>query len=161
MALLGDIFGEKPDIAPYVPTEFGPEQIKALKENISAFPWISQLGDLFQSYMTGAFNKAIPGFSDILAEGGKLTQQMQSTAAEELAGHIPKDVAEEVQRTSAFQNLLSGGGGGMANANAARNYGLTSLDLISKGSQLQEQAPAPSLGSQSQRWTTRRLLCGS
>jgi len=145
--ILSDIFGTKPDIAPYVPTEFGPEQIKALKENIEAFPWINQLGDIFQSYMTDAFNTAIPGFSDILKMGGKLTEQMQSTAAEELSGKIPKDVQEAVQRSSAFQNLMSGGGGAMADANSARNYGLTSLDMIGKGAQLQETA-----GNAAQRW---------
>jgi len=147
MSLLGDIFGDKPEVAPYIPTEFGPEQIKALKENIAAFPWISQLGDIFQSYMTDAFNTAIPGFSDILKMGGKLTQQMESTAGEYLSGKIPQDVQEAVQRSSAFQNLQSGGGGAMAQANTARNFGLTSMDLISKGAQLEQSA-----GNAAQRW---------
>jgi len=145
--ILSDIFGTKPKIAPYIPTEFGPEQIKALKENIAAFPEITKLGNLYQDYMTSAFNEAIPGFSDILATGGALTQKMQATAGEELAGEIPQDVQEQVQRSSAFQNLMSGGGGGMASANTARNFGLTSLDLIGKGAQLQETA-----GNAAQRW---------
>jgi hypothetical protein len=149
--ILSDIFGTKPNIAPYEPTIFSEEQLRALKENINAFPEITKLGDLYQTYMTDAYNRAIPGFSDILATGGKLTQQMQATAGEELAGKIPQDVVDLVNRSSAYQNLMAGtaagGPSGMAMSNTARNLGLTSLDMISKGAELQQTA-----GNAAARW---------
>ncbi len=144
---LEDVFGSTPSVAPYIPTIFGDEQIKALEDNIAAFPDISKLGTQYYDYMMGMMNQAIPGFSNILSQGGALTSQMEGQASQELAGQIPQHVQEQVQRSSAFQNLLSGGGGGMASANTARNYGLTSLDLINQGANL-----ATTAGNAAQRW---------
>lgn len=145
---LGEVFGSKPQIAPYIPTDFSVEQLKAIEEDISAFPQFEQLGSQYYDYMLGMFNKAIPGFSNILDQGGKLTQEMQSTAATELAGKIPQDVADQVFRSSAFKSLESGTAGSpMGNALAPRQLGLTSLDLIQQGGQLDQAA-----GNAAQRW---------
>ena len=145
--ILSSIFGSKPQIADYTSLDFSQEQLDALMGDLAAFPQISALGADFQKSYLDELNTAIPGFSDILAEGGTLTSQMQKIAGTELSGELPPDVAAQVQRTSAFQNLQSGAGGGMANANTARNYGLTSLDLINQGANMAGQA-----GNAAQRW---------
>ncbi len=145
--ILSSIFGSKPQIADYTSLDFSQEQLDALMGDLAAFPQISALGADFQKSYLDELNTAIPGFSDILAEGGTLTKQMESVAGTELSGELPPDVAAQVQRTSAFQNLQSGAGGGMANANTARNYGLTSLDLINQGANMAGQA-----GNAAQRW---------
>jgi hypothetical protein len=145
---LSGIFGKKPQIAEYTPVDLSEEQIKALQGDIEAWPQIQQLGSLYQQYMLGAYEKAIPGFKDILALGGKTTQQMLGVAGEELAGEIPEDVKAAVQRSSAFQSLMGGtAGSGMAGALTARDLGLTSLNLIQQGAQLAGQA-----GNAAQRW---------
>ena len=143
-SILDSIFGSKPQIADYESLDFSQEQLDALMGDLAAFPEISKLGAGFQKSYLDELNTAIPGFSDILAEGGTLTQQMQSIAGTELSGELPPDVAEQVQRSSAFQNLKSGAGGSMASANTARNYGVTSLDLINQGANL--------AGNAAQRW---------
>ena len=143
-SILDSIFGGKPDIADYTDLNFGTEQNLALEDDLAAWGHISQLGSDFQKSYLSELNTAIPGFTDILAEGGTLTKQMESIAGTELSGQLPKDVMEQVQRSSAFQNLLAGGGGSMANANTARNLGLTSLDLISQGAAMS--------GNAAQRW---------
>lgn len=145
---MSDIFGAKPEVAPYIPTEFGEEQLKSITENISAFPEISKLGDLYYTYMMGGMEKAIPGFSDILATGGKLTQAMQAEAAPLIRGELPPDVAEQVARSSAFKSLMAGTAGGpMGTALTARDLGLTSLDLMKQGAAMAGEA-----GNAAQRW---------
>jgi hypothetical protein len=147
--ILSDVFGAKPAVAPYTPTIFSDEQLKALTENLAAMPKISALGTQYYDYMSGAMERAIPGFADILKEGGTLTAKMESVAGQELAGQIPQDVVDQVQRSSAYQSLLSGTSGSqMASANLARNLGLTSLDLIGAGANLQGQA-----GNAAQQWS--------
>ena len=147
MSFLSDVFGSKPQIADYTPVDLSAEQIKAIEGDIAAWPQIADLGNLFQQYMLGQYETAIPGFRDILKMGGQTTQDMLTQADQELKGEIPADVQAQVERSSAYQNLLAGGGGGMASANTARNLGLTSLDLIGQGAQLAGQA-----GNAAQRW---------
>lgn len=132
--VLSEVFGSTPNIIPYTPTILSDEQIKAIKADLDAMPFIKSLGGQYYDYMLGMMNRSIPGFSDILAQGGTLTKTLQSLSAEELAGKIPQDVVDQVTRSSAFQNLGSGLlGGPMGDANTARNLGLTSLDMINQG----------------------------
>jgi hypothetical protein len=146
--ILESIFGSKPEVAPYMPTDLTAEQIAAIMANISAFPDISQLGDLYQTYMTQAFNEAIPGFSDILASGGRVTKEMLAQAEPLLQGQIPEDVKAQVLRSAAYKSLESGTAGSpMAGALTARDLGRTSLDMIMQGEQL-----AGAAGNAAQRW---------
>lgn len=132
--VLSEVFGSTPNIIPYTPTILKDEQLKALKADLDAMPFIKSLGGQYYDYMLGLMNRSIPGFSDILAQGGDLTKSLQSLSAEELAGQIPQDVVDQVTRSSAFQNLGSGLlGGPMGDANTARNLGLTSLDIQDLG----------------------------
>jgi hypothetical protein len=147
---LTEVFGDTPDVAAYRETNLGDEQLRALRENLAAMPDISKLGGQYYDYMLGLLNRSIPGFSDILSQGGALTKKMQGIAADELGGNIPQDVINQVQRSTAFQNLGSGLLGSSAGgANLARNLGLNSLDMIDRGMRTQAGA-----GNAAQQWAT-------
>lgn len=147
---LSPIFGSKPQIADYTPVDMSQEQLDALQGNIAAWPEIQQLGSLYQQYMLDSYEKAIPGFGDILKMGGVTTKEMLGKSEELLKGEIPKDVQEQVQRSSAFQSLIGGtAGSGMAGALTARDLGRTSLDLIGQGADLAGKA-----GNAAQRWAS-------
>src|SRR5947208_4658536 len=150
MATMFDLsFGQKPKVAPYKKVSLYQERTKALQENLKAFPEISKLGDQYQQYMVGQYEKLLPGFRDILKSGGATTQEMLDAAAPLLRGEIPKDVQEQIQRTSAYQSLSAGTAGSpMSRGLTARDLGLTSLNLINQGANLQGQA-----GNAFQRWT--------
>ncbi len=110
------VFGTKPDVAPFKPTNLSDETGKALAGNLANF-------DLMTTYL----DKIAPGFSKALGLG------LENTFSE-LQGHLPKDVAEEIGRTDAFKSLLGGfGGTPMAHALTARDLGLTSLNLTQLG----------------------------
>lgn len=146
--VLSDVFGSKPAVAPYTPTDFSAEQQKSLTENIGAFPDITQLGDLYQQYMLADLNKAMPGFSGLLAEGSATSKEMLDAASPLLRGEIPQDVQDQVYRSSAYQSLMSGTAGSpMSKALTARDLGLTSLGLEQQGAQLAMEG-----GNAAQRW---------
>lgn len=77
---------------------------------------------------------------DIRRQGQNANME-QRVARQYLTGRIPRDVVNQVSRSSAFQ-ALSGGyaGSDAAHANEARNLGLTSIDLQGKGFAGQAQA---------------------
>lgn len=148
--ILSDIFGSKPDVAPFQNVDLGQEQLSSVLDNLKAFQSgdISKLGSMYQNYMTGLFNNLIPNFSSMLKAGGAATGTEISDAQSELEGNLPAGVAAAVQRASAQQNLGSGLlGSPMGGANAARNLGLTSLDMINRGAGLLGEA-----GNAAQRW---------
>jgi len=60
--------------------ELGVGATEGIGSDISAFPKISQLGDLYQSYMTDQMNQVLPGFSDIMKTGAVDTQEMLTAA---------------------------------------------------------------------------------
>lgn len=142
------IHGRKPEVAPFIPTDPLEELQKLLRGEITSWDEITQLSDLFQTYMLGAYEKAIPGFQDILKQGGADTASLLQTAEPLTRGEVPEDVAKEVFRRSAFLALGAGTlGGPMGTALAARNLGLTSLDLINQGANLLNAG-----GNAAQRW---------
>jgi hypothetical protein len=141
--LLSDIFGRKPGVAGWEDVILGDEQLKAIAANLKAFQKgdIQALGDLYQKYMLSQYAGAGLDLKSLISAGGANVAKMLGTAGEELAGMVPKDIQEYVTRLSASQNLGSGlMGGAMGAANWARNLGLTSLDMISKGAGLMGQA---------------------
>jgi hypothetical protein len=110
------VFGTKPGVADYTPTDLGVEAKKATTENLANMPEIEAL-----------LNKILPGYTDMVKEGSKSTLSL-------LRGEVPQDVQDQIRRNSAFQSLSSGfGGSGMSKNLTARDLGLTSLDLIGKG----------------------------
>lgn len=148
-SILSPVFGSKPQVAPYVPTSLTEEQQNAISANITSFPDISKLGQQYQDYLVGEYQKLLPGFSDILKSGGQTTQEMLDQSASLLKGEIPQDVQDQIQRSTAYQSLGAGiSGSPMARALTARDLGTTSLNLINQGANLQAQA-----GNAFQRWT--------
>jgi hypothetical protein len=110
------VFGDKPQVADYVPTDLGTESQKATEANVSNLPGIQALLD-----------KILPGWSDMQKEGSKNTLSL-------LRGEIPQDVQDQLRRNSAYKSFTGGyGGSGMSKALTARDFGLTSLDLMGKG----------------------------
>lgn len=150
--ILSDIFGQKPEVAGYENVNLNEEQLKALLANYSLFqrPELSQLGNLYQQYMLKQFGGAGLDLKGLISQGGDVTKTLLGQAAQEARGQVPQDVIDFTRRQSAFQNLGAGTyGGAMGGANAARNLGLTSLGLISKGAGLLGEA-----GNAAQRWAS-------
>lgn len=143
---LENIFGSKPQVAPYTPTDLPTEQLNAILADISAFPDIQNLGGLYEQYMLDSYQNAGFDLKPILQGGEAMTKQMESLATDFMSGNIPQDVQDQLRRQDAFTSLLSGGPGG-ASALTSRDLGLTSLDLISRGAQLAGEA-----GNSAQRW---------
>lgn len=143
-----EVFGQKPQVAPFEPTDPLKELGSLLGGEIKDWPQIEQLSNLYQTYMMGALNEAIPGFSDILKAGGTDTEALLTQAEPLIKGEIPPDVAQSVMRSAAFQSLGSGTmGSPMAGALTARDLGVTSLDLMSQGANLLGAG-----GNAAQRW---------
>ena len=85
-SVLSPVFGSKPQVAEYKPIDYGKEQQAAIDANIAAFPDISKIGDLYQNYVLGQYEKAMPGFGNLLASGTQSTQAMLDAAAPLLKG---------------------------------------------------------------------------
>lgn len=110
------VFGSKPGVAEYVPTDLGAEAKRAAKSNLENAP------DTI-AYL----DRILPGYSEMVKQGSTNTQAL-------LRGEIPKDVQDKIYRNSAFKSFAGGyGGSGMSKALTARDFGLTSLDLMDKG----------------------------
>lgn len=110
------VFGTKPGVAEYTPTDLGVESKKAAEANIQNLPEIQAL-----------LEKILPGWGEMQKQGSKTTMSL-------LRGEIPDDVMGQVRRQSAYKSLMGGfGGSGMAKSLTARDFGLTSLDLQERG----------------------------
>ena len=149
MSFLDSIFGRKPDVPGLKETDPLAELNTLLGGEIKDWPQIEQLSNLYQQYMLGALDEAIPGFGDILKQGGVDTLSMLTEADPLIHGQIPDDVKQQVLRSGAFQGLMSGGGGQFTSSLQARDLGLTSLDLQQKGAAMAGEA-----GNAAQRWAS-------
>jgi hypothetical protein len=137
MASLADlIHGQKPQIAPFEPTDPIAELQKLLLGESQDWPQIAGLSDMYQTYMTDAFNKLFD-FSDITKQGGIDTDALLKAAQPLIMGDIPKDTAAQVLRSSAARGLSSGLLGSPAGQSIdPLQLGLTSLDLKQMGAGL-------------------------
>lgn len=148
-SFLNLVFGSKPAVAPFTPTNLTDEQKKAIQGNIGNFGDITQLGDLYHDYLTSEFEKSLPGYQDILKKGASTTSQMLDQSASLLKGQIPQDVLDQIYRSSAYKSFMGGfGGSQMSSGLTARDIGRTSLDLIGQGANLASQG-----GNAAQLWT--------
>lgn len=121
------LIGKRPRVPDVTKVDLGEQQQKAIEENIAAAPGAAKLAQLSQDQIRTMMEQAIPGFEGIL---GKTSGNINDL----LAGKIPTDVSDAVQRSSAGRALASGyGGTGMARDLVARDLGLTSLDLTQQG----------------------------
>jgi hypothetical protein len=120
------VFGTKPKIAPFVPIDTSAEVGKAIDTNVANF-------DAITAYL----NKLAPGFTDLLTKGLGTSSDLLGVGTTLLHGEIPDDVKDQVLRSAAFTSLMGGyGGTPMSKALAARDLGLTSLNLLQTGAGL-------------------------
>lgn len=142
-----DLFGKKPEVAPWKNINLTDQQKKSILGNISNFEDISKLGKLYTDYTTQSQNQLLPGYSDILAKGAAGTSKLLDVASGFLSGVLPADVQSAVQRGSAYGALQGGfAGSGMARNLTARDLGLTSLDLMQRGAQMLGQGQNTAAG---------------
>lgn len=117
------VFGTRPGVAEYKPTDLGTEASRAIGANAANMPQIQAL-----------LEQILPGYTEMVKTGSKSTLSL-------LKGEIPQDVQDAIKRSSAFRSLSGGfSGSGMSRALTARDLGRTSLDLTQLG------------GNAAQRW---------
>lgn len=110
------VFGTKPGVADYTPTDLGTEAKKAADADIANSPEIQKL-----------LETILPGYGEMVRQGSKNTLSL-------LKGELPSDVQDAVTRSAAYRSLSGGfSGSGMARKLTARDFGLMSLDLMGKG----------------------------
>lgn len=118
-----NVFGTRPGVADYTPTDLGTEAGKAVRSNTANYADIA-------AYL----EKQFPGWAEMVKSGSRNTQSL-------LRGEIPQDVQDSIKRSSAYRSLQGGfAGSGMSKALTSRDFGRTSLDLIEAG------------GNAAQRW---------
>lgn len=131
MALIGEAFREVAKVPKFKPINIGAEQTAAIAGNMANLPASEAIATRVNAFNLSEYNKmlesALPGYAGIKS---KISQNIQS----QLAGEIPDDVAQAIQRRAASQ-AFSGGfaGSGMAHNLTARDLGLTSLGLTQQG----------------------------
>jgi hypothetical protein len=131
MGFLGSAIQDKPEVPDFKPINTTKEQKAAIAGNNANFAEISKLASSTNAFNQAELNKmleaAIPGYRAMMeTTGGRIN--------EFLSGKLPADVSDNVGRNAAYRSLSGGfGGSGMARNLVARDLGLTSLDLISKG----------------------------
>lgn len=124
-------FGDKPKVPKLKPLDLGAEQLAAIAQNQKALPYASKLASDTNVFSQEQVNKmlelAMPGYSS-------LRDKATGTISSFLSGEIPGDVSNAVKRNTAGRALYGGyGGTGMSRNLEARDLGLTSMDLTTKG----------------------------
>lgn len=128
---VGGLLQQAPDVPQFRPIDTTKMQEKAVAGNIANFADISRLaGDtnMFnQQQLNQMLESAVPGYRSMVSNiGGRINEM--------LSGKLPDDVMGNIERSAAHRSLSGGyGGSGMARNLVARDLGLSTLDLISKG----------------------------
>lgn len=132
-AILGAAIGsgEKVKIPDYLPVDIAQTQAKTTAGNISNLPAAEKLAsgvNMFnQAQLEKMLSMQIPGYSDMLAGGGKAINDL-------LAGKLPSDVVSSTLRAANAKGWGSGWAGGTMKANLGlRDLGLTSLQATERG----------------------------
>ena len=130
--ILDSLFGKKPEVAPFVPTDLQEEQKRAIGGNISVTDEIGQLADQIAKESGEAtrigMEAVLPGSLENI---DKATEQIKSF----LGGTVPDDVADEIIRRTAELSTQRGiTPRSRIGANfSTRELGLTSLGLVQQG----------------------------
>ena len=132
-SLLGGLFGgKKPKVPELKPIDFAGEQRQAIQQNFASLQPETELAQKTtaaeQSQLESQLRRAIPGYDQLIAQAGK-------NIGSALRGEVSQDVASQLQRSSAGR-ALSGGygaGSGVGRNLAARDFGLTSMQIQNQG----------------------------
>ena len=124
--------GSKPKVPAFKPIDFAAEQKQAIQQNIGSLESATELATKTtaaeQSQLEAQLRRAIPGYDQLIAQAGK-------TIGSRLRGEVDQDVQSQLQRSSAGR-ALSGGygaGSGVGRNLAARDFGLTSMQIQNQG----------------------------
>lgn len=125
------LFGSKPSVPKLPQLDLGQQQQRAIDANTAALPGaenlVSQANQFSRDQITQMLKQVIPNYD-------QMTSTIGGNIQSELEGKIPKDVQDMLQNNVAARALGGGvGGSGMHGDLLARDLGLTSLDLTSKG----------------------------
>jgi len=131
MSFLNEIWGSKPTVPALPALNLSTEQENAIGSNQKALPAAEQLvgqaNQFSQQQIQKMLESAIPNYAAITGQAGTDIEAM-------LKGEIPSDVSTAVINHGAARALGGGfGGSGMHSDLVARDLGLTSLDMITKG----------------------------
>lgn len=123
--------GEKPVVPEFVPIDPSAEALKAIKGNIANFEDIASLTKSVNQLNTDQIKSML---SAIAPEWQSIQSKQAGLIQSELAGEVPQDVQDFIQRSSASRSLAGGyGQSGMAGNLNLRDLGLTSLQQTEKG----------------------------
>ncbi len=133
MALFAEFFGGTPKVPKFNPVDVQDEQAKAIAGNQASLPALetqaTEVNRFNADQLTKMLEQAMPGYS-------KVRDKYTANVQDWLAGKVPSDVSDAVNRNAAGRALYGGfGGSGMARNLSARDLGLTSLDIMGKGMQ--------------------------
>lgn len=108
----------------------GEEAGKAIAANIENLPQAQTLAEQVNKFTQSQLMDALKEFSPYAQE----TAQAQSkNILEQAQGKIPKDVADQIYRSTAARSIAGGTGGSQFAGNlTARDLGLTSLQLMNQ-----------------------------
>lgn len=135
MGLFGDLvklgFGGPPDLLPWQDINAQEQQRTAIAGNLSALPQATDLAGRVNTFNQAEIQRmlelALPGYSKMRDRGSDIVNDF-------MKGVIPGDVSNAVMRNAAARSLYGGfGGSGMSRNLTARDLGLTSLDLMTRG----------------------------
>ena len=122
-----------PDMPGFVQIDPAQEQKKAISGNLESMPKLEELGSKVNTFnqqqIEHMLSSSIPMYDRMK---GEISGNIDSM----LRGEIPTDVSETVLRSDAARSLglgVGGSGTGMGRNLVARDLGLTSLDLTTKG----------------------------
>jgi hypothetical protein len=133
-SLIGGLLskGSKPKVPAFKPIDFAAEQKQAIQQNIGSLESATELATKTtaaeQSQLEAQLRRAIPGYDQLISQAGK-------NIGANLRGEVSQDVASQLQRSSAGR-ALSGGygaGSGVGRNLAARDFGLTSMQIQNQG----------------------------
>lgn len=135
MGLFGDLvglaWGGPPDLLPWEPINAQQEQRTAIQGNAASLQDSQSLAKRVNTFNQGEIQRmlelAMPGYA-------KLRDKGTAAITDFMSGEIPQDVSNAVRTNAASRALYGGFGGTGASRNlTARDLGLTSLDLMTKG----------------------------
>ena len=116
------IHGTKPKVAPFVATDPTESLQKLLSGEMTDWPEIQQLSQLFQQNQFEQMGFDLPG---LLSLGGENAAQTEKNALAWQKGEIPQEAQDALRRFGAQQNLTSGMGfwnPSAGGANQIRNF---------------------------------------
>lgn len=124
-------FGGAPDLLPWEGVDVQKEQKRAIAGNEAALPALQntarKVNTFNQAEVARMLELAMPGYAKLRDQGTQIVSDFT-------AGKIPDDVRNAIGRNTAGRSVYGGyGGTGMGRNLTARDLGLTSLDVMTKG----------------------------